>query len=45
MKGLALYGAKCTIEIWKQFQIQMEKYDITYVEYPHSLTERAENFS
>lgn len=45
MKGLALYGAKCTIEIWKQFQIEMEKYDITYVEYPHSLTERAENFS
>ncbi len=45
MKGLALYGAKCTIDIWKSFRGQMEEYDITYVEYPHSLTEKAEKFS
>ncbi len=45
MKGLALYGAKCTIDIWKSFRRQMEEYDITYVEYPHFITEKAENFS
>ncbi|MGB8454605.1 MAG: hypothetical protein WCD89_20030 [Anaerocolumna sp.] len=45
MKGLALYGAKCTIDIWKSFRRQMKEYDITYVEYPHFITEKAENFS
>jgi len=45
MKGLVLYGAKCTIDIWKSFRKQMEAYDITYVEYPHFVTEKAEKFS
>lgn len=45
MKGLALYGAKCTIDVWNSFRCQMEGYDITYAEYPHSLTEKAETFT
>ena len=45
MKGLALYGAKCTIDIWNSFSKKMEGYDITYVEYPREITEKAENFS
>ena len=42
MKGLFLYGANCTIQVWSEIKRFFSDFDITYVEYPHDITQNAQ---
>lgn len=45
MRGLILFGAKCTVDVWDKLKSELTIYDVTFVEYPHSITEKAGNVS
>ena len=42
MKGLFLYGAKCTNQVWSEIKKKILDFDITYVEYSHDITQKAQ---
>lgn len=41
MRGLILYGAKCTVGVWDALKGELAMQDITFVEYPHDIIEKA----
>ncbi|WP_167955429.1 alpha/beta fold hydrolase [Anaerosporobacter faecicola] len=41
VKGLVLYGANCTVEVWEKLKTHLEGEELTYVAYPHEVTEHA----
>lgn len=41
MKGLFLYGANCTMHVWRDIRSAFRNHSITYVSYPHALTKQA----
>lgn len=41
MRLLLLYGVNCTKKIWNRFEPYLEKHEVTYVEYPHEMTQKA----
>lgn len=45
MRGLVLYGAKCTIDVWDAVKSRLSIYDVTFVEYPHDITGAARSVS
>lgn len=45
MRGLILYGAKCTLDVWDTMKSALTVHSVTFVEYPHNITERANNVS
>lgn len=45
MRGLILYGAKCTIDVWDTMKSELAVHNVTFVEYPHNIIERANNVS
>lgn len=42
MKGLFLYGANCTIQVWSEIKRFFSDFNITYVEYSHDITQSAQ---
>lgn len=42
MKGLFLYGANCTSQVWSEIKRFFSDFDITYVEYSHDITQNAQ---
>ncbi|MEW8995698.1 alpha/beta fold hydrolase [Clostridium sp.] len=42
MKGLFLYGANCTSQVWNKIKRFFSDFDITYVEYSHDVTQNAQ---
>jgi pimeloyl-ACP methyl ester carboxylesterase len=42
MKGLFLYGANCTSQVWSGIKRFFSDFDITYVEYSHDITQSAQ---
>jgi len=42
MKGLFLYGANCTIQVWSEIKRFFSGFDIAYVEYSHDITQNAQ---
>jgi pimeloyl-ACP methyl ester carboxylesterase len=45
VKGLFLYGANCTIDVWTRFKPFFNTPETRYIAYPHAVTEQAENVS
>ena len=45
MRGLILYGAKCTVGVWDALKGKLAIQDVTFVEYPHNITEKASSVS
>lgn len=45
MRGLILYGASCTLDVWDKLKNELTVHDVTFVEYPHNITEKATNVS
>ncbi len=41
MHILLLYGVNCTRKIWDNLRPYLDKYEVTYVEYPHEITQSA----
>lgn len=41
MRLLFLYGVNCTSRIWDSLHPYLEKYEVDYVEYPHEITQKA----
>jgi hypothetical protein len=37
MRGLVLYGANCTIDIWEAWKREFIEFDLVFVEYPHDI--------
>jgi len=44
-KGLFLYGANCTLDAWDTISHFFDCIDITYIEYPHKITQNAHSVS
>ena len=40
-KGLFLYGINCTLAIWDEVKDALMDMDVTFVEYPHEITQNA----
>jgi pimeloyl-ACP methyl ester carboxylesterase len=45
MRGLVLYGANCTIEIWDAWKREFIEFDMVFVEYPHDILQTAKKVS
>lgn len=45
MRGLILYGANCTLDVWDTLKSELTAHNVTFVEYPHNITEKANNVS
>ena len=45
MRGLILYGANCTLDVWDTLKSELTAHNVTLVEYPHNITEKANNVS
>ena len=45
MKGLFLYGANCTMDVWTRFKPFFDIPEASYVTYPHAVTKQAETVS
>lgn len=45
MRGLFLYGLNCTNEIWNKIENKFLDMNITYVEYPHEITQKSKSVS
>lgn len=45
MKGLFLYGANCSKEVWIKMKDSFIEYDIVYADYPHEITSKAKSVS
>lgn len=45
MKGLILYGANCSVDIWDTLKSELIVHNLTFAEYPHNVTEKANNVS
>lgn len=45
MRGLILYGANCTLDVWDTLRSKLTVHNVTFVEYPHYITEKANNVS
>lgn len=45
MKGLFLYGASCTADVWALIKETMAEYDNTFVEYPHEIIQNASSIT
>lgn len=45
MRGLILYGAYCTLDIWDKLKSELSVHNVTFVEYPHNITEKASDVS
>lgn len=45
MRGLILYGANCTLDVWDVLKSELTVHNVTFVEYPHNITEKANNVS
>lgn len=43
MKGLVLYGLNCTTDVWDTWKKEFMNYDMVFVEYPHDITQIANN--
>lgn len=41
MRILLLYGVNCTSKIWDNLRPYLDSYEVDYVEYPHEITQRA----
>lgn len=41
MRGLFLYGANCTLEIWDNIKDELENMNCDFLEYPHEITMHA----
>lgn len=41
MRLLLLYGVNCTSKVWDRLRPYLERYEVDYVEYPHSITQEA----
>ncbi|KPU44454.1 alpha/beta hydrolase family protein [Oxobacter pfennigii] len=41
MRGLVLYGANCTLDVWDTLKNKLTVHNVTFVEYPHNITEKA----
>lgn len=41
MRILLLYGVNCTSKIWDNLRPYLDSYEVVYVEYPHEITQRA----
>lgn len=44
-KGLFLYGINCTLTIWDEVKDAFLDMDVTFVEYPHEITQKAHHVS
>lgn len=44
-KGLFLYGINCTLAIWDEVKDAFQDMDVTFVEYPHEITQNAHHVS
>lgn len=45
MRGLILYGANCTLNVWNKMKGELAVHNIKFVEYSHNITEKANNVS
>jgi len=45
MKGMFLYGANCTLDVWDRFKPHFNEPDTIYTAYPHTVTRQAESVS
>lgn len=45
MKGLVLYGAMCTLDVWDALESNLSEHNVIFVEYPHDIIEKANNVS
>ena len=45
MKGLFLYGANCTMDVWTRFKPFFDTPETRFIAYPHSITENARSIS
>lgn len=45
MRGLILYGANCTLDVWNKMKSELAVHNVTFVEYPYNITEKANNIS
>lgn len=45
MKGLVLYGAMCTLDVWDALESNLSEHNVIFAEYPHDITEKANNVS
>ncbi|MBG0785790.1 MAG: alpha/beta hydrolase [Anaerolineaceae bacterium] len=45
MKGLFLYGANCTMDVWTRFKPFFDIPETRYVAYPHAVTKQAKTVS
>lgn len=45
MKGLILYGAMCTPDVWNKLENELNGHNAVFVEYPHYVTEKANSVS
>lgn len=43
MRILLLYGVNCTSKIWDNLRQYLSSYEVTCVEYPHEITQRAKD--
>lgn len=45
MRGLILYGANCTLDVWDTLKCELSVHNVTFVEYPHNILEKANSIS
>lgn len=45
MRGLVLYGASCTLDVWDFIKDDLLDYDLTYVDYPHEIINTSQNIT
>jgi hypothetical protein len=45
VKGLFLYGANCTMDVWTRFKPFFDIPETRYIAYPHAVTKQAETVS
>lgn len=45
MKGLLLYGAYCTQDIWQPLKKSLSRFDLTFAIYPHALLQKVNQVS